>query len=200
MSEEKNPNVPEQEPSLDKPEAEPSLDKEDAKGLNRRKFLGQAGAAAAMAAGALAGSSMAAAQSSSSASGLPDETILDEAVGQMVARLPNGTEYRRVLKNTMEGEKHITPDGRLWTAVREEVVEGVVTSTPSSLVWILGATALRPVIFNFQPAKFEVVTTSEGLREWERAMRFQVGLYAELNNLVGIESTTFSGSPPIWDD
>jgi hypothetical protein len=60
---------------------------------------------------------------------------LDQAVGQAVGTLPNGTEYRQVLENPGEGQTHVTPDGRLWTAVHEELQGTEVVRTPFTLHW-----------------------------------------------------------------
>jgi hypothetical protein len=60
---------------------------------------------------------------------------LDQLVGQVVAVLPDGTEYRQVLMNPSEGEQHVTPDGRTWVAVHEQVVAGVVSSSPFTIHW-----------------------------------------------------------------
>jgi hypothetical protein len=68
---------------------------------------------------------------------LQQAAVLDEFVGQLVSLLPDGTEYRQVIGNPGEGDQHTTPDGRSWTAVREEVVEGNVIATPFTLHWRL---------------------------------------------------------------
>lgn len=60
---------------------------------------------------------------------------LDKEVGQVVARLNNGIEYRQVLQNPQAGTKHVTADGRQWEAVHEQVVEGKVVVTPLTLHW-----------------------------------------------------------------
>jgi hypothetical protein len=60
---------------------------------------------------------------------------LDQVVGHVVGTLPNGIEYRQVLLNPNEGEKHVTPDGREWEAVRESVVEGKVVPSPFTIHW-----------------------------------------------------------------
>jgi hypothetical protein len=49
-----------------------------------------------------------------------------------------------------------------------------------------------PVIFAFQPKSFRVMRTPEELREFERMMKEEVGLSADLANLAGTctESST----------
>ena len=110
---------------------------------------------------------------------------LDEVVGPVVAMLVDGTEYRQVLTARPGPDKHVTPDGRTWIAVSEEVLEGTVVSSRSTIHWKGSAIGgnpgvpLRPVVFNFQSTAFQVVK-SDGLRQWEQRMREKVGLNASL--------------------
>lgn len=66
---------------------------------------------------------------------MADSGALDQEVGQIVATLDDGTEYRQVLLNPAEGETHVTPDGRTWVAVHEQVVDGVVSRSPFTMHW-----------------------------------------------------------------
>jgi hypothetical protein len=66
---------------------------------------------------------------------MPSSDTLDNIVGQVVGTLFNSVEYRQVLSNPQEGEKHVTPDGREWTAVREAIVDGKVVQSPLTIHW-----------------------------------------------------------------
>jgi hypothetical protein len=67
--------------------------------------------------------------------GMASSSALDQEVGGVVATLSDGTEYRQVLLNPTEGETHVTPDGRKWIAVHEEVVDGKVITSPLTIHW-----------------------------------------------------------------
>lgn len=54
----------------------------------------------------------------------------------------------------------------------------------------------QPVVFHFQPTRFEVATGAK-LRRWQKSMREQVGLNAALTNLRGTETLSFC---PSYDD
>jgi hypothetical protein len=60
---------------------------------------------------------------------------LDHVVGQVIATLPDGTEHRQVLGDAQDGDTHVTPDGRMWTAVREEVEGTGVVKAPFTIHW-----------------------------------------------------------------
>ena len=60
---------------------------------------------------------------------------LDHAVGELVGRLPDGAEYREVLGTAGPGATHVTPDGRVWTAVHEDLTGAAVNASPSILRW-----------------------------------------------------------------
>jgi hypothetical protein len=67
---------------------------------------------------------------------MTSSSALDEIVGQVVATLPNGTQYRQVLLgNSAEGQEHKTPDGRKWVLVHEGVVNGAVIRSPFTVHW-----------------------------------------------------------------
>jgi hypothetical protein len=68
---------------------------------------------------------------------MPITDALDSVVGQLVATLLDGTEYRQVLLNPAPGTTHATPDGRTWLAVQEQVVNGVVSTSPFTMHWRL---------------------------------------------------------------
>jgi hypothetical protein len=60
---------------------------------------------------------------------------LDEVVGPISAALSDGTEYRQALSTPSSEETCATPDGRIWVAVHEGLVNGQVTPTPASVEW-----------------------------------------------------------------
>jgi hypothetical protein len=60
---------------------------------------------------------------------------VNKVVGAVVGRLTDGTEYRQVLTNPAEGERHTGPDGRTWIAVYERVVAGKAIKEPFTLLW-----------------------------------------------------------------
>jgi hypothetical protein len=60
---------------------------------------------------------------------------LDSEVGAVTGTLEDGTEYRQALKSPAVGTVYVGPDGRTWTAVREQVVNGKVTVSPTALQW-----------------------------------------------------------------
>lgn len=75
-----------------------------------------------------------------------DPGPLDSEVGALTGTLEDGTEYRQALKDPAVGAVYVTSDGRSWTAVREEVVNGEVTVTPTALQWKCEAEGLLSLI------------------------------------------------------
>jgi hypothetical protein len=54
---------------------------------------------------------------------------LDTEVGSVAGTLPDGSEYRLALGQPAPGTAHVTPDGRDWIAVLEQVANGQVVPT-----------------------------------------------------------------------
>ncbi len=85
---------------------------------------------------------------------MANANALDNIVGPVVATLPDGTEYRQVIGNATEGSLHQTPDGAIWIAVREGVVNGVAVASPFTIHWkrknvtmlVPAMVAARPII------------------------------------------------------
>lgn len=49
-----------------------------------------------------------------------------------------------------------------------------------------------PVVFHFQPKGYTVLSSPEELKEWERLMKDEVGLTADISNLSGTCSESSS--------
>ena len=60
---------------------------------------------------------------------------LDTEIGPVGGNLADGTEYRLALKQPAPGATHVTPDGRTWIAVREEVANGKIVPTADAIQW-----------------------------------------------------------------
>jgi hypothetical protein len=59
------------------------------------------------------------------------------------------------------------------------------------------AKAPRPIVFQFQPERFEVVT-GDRLQEWDRLMRTRVGLQVEAGGISCLPSISYCG--PSFED
>ncbi len=57
------------------------------------------------------------------------------------------------------------------------------------------AKAPRPVVFQFQPERFELVT-GDRLQEWDRLMRTRVGLQVEAGGFTSLPSISYCGPSP----
>ena len=111
--------------------------------------------------------------------------ILDTDVGQVVATLPDGTEYRQVLLNPTPGETHVTPDGRTWVAVREQVVAGVVSSSPFTIHWKSPST---PKIIGSMELGKAVAAAAQAASE-RRGIRVGADVHFLDDGFVGVEIT-----------
>ncbi len=49
-----------------------------------------------------------------------------------------------------------------------------------------------PVVFHFQPKSYQILESPEELKEWERLMREEVGLSADIANLSGTATESCS--------
>lgn len=49
-----------------------------------------------------------------------------------------------------------------------------------------------PVVFNFQPDGYKVYETPEELKEWEKLMKEEVGFNADITNLSGSCTESYS--------
>ncbi|MBJ9897859.1 hypothetical protein [Burkholderia cenocepacia] len=56
-----------------------------------------------------------------------------------------------------------------------------------------------PVVFHFQPKGYRVLTTPDELKEWERMMRENVGLTADISNISGSLTQSMCNQPD-YDD
>ena len=50
-----------------------------------------------------------------------------------------------------------------------------------------------PIIFTFRPERYNVLESPEEIRQWEKLMKERVGLSAQLTNLSGTCSESYSG-------
>lgn len=64
-----------------------------------------------------------------------DPGPLDPEIGRVAGNLPDGTEYRIASGQPAPGSTHVTPDGRTWIAVREQVADGKVVPSPNAIEW-----------------------------------------------------------------
>jgi hypothetical protein len=64
-----------------------------------------------------------------------DARPLDAEIGSVAGKLPDGAEYRLALGQPAPGTTHVTPDGRVWIAVQEQVLNGQVVPTTSEIQW-----------------------------------------------------------------
>ena len=72
---------------------------------------------------------------------------LDQVAGKIVGTLPNGTEYRQALLSPTPGEKHVTPDGRVWEAV-QKIVDGKVIQSAFTIHWRGSSTTIPATHFH----------------------------------------------------
>lgn len=66
---------------------------------------------------------------------IADPGPLDTDIGRVTGTLDDGTEHRQTLGSVVPGTVHVSPDGRTWTAVREQIVNGKVVPTPNAVEW-----------------------------------------------------------------
>lgn len=73
-----------------------------------------------------------------------------------------------------------------WRPVKSEEQESQRTTTTTDEDFGMSIKqGIPPVVFHFQPKEFEILSTPEQLREWERLMKEEVGLTADISNLSG---------------
>ena len=64
-----------------------------------------------------------------------DVRPLDDEVGSVAGQLPDGSEFRLALGKPAPGTTHVTPDGRKWIAIQEQISNGRIVPTAGQIQW-----------------------------------------------------------------